>query len=173
MTTKRAWEKQIRRVQKVHQVSRYDAMALIKAEAERIRDAQALVEREVNVVLHRRGLGMSRGRFMESPAGTRPDGSARFDWGRLISYCGLGHERAQLNRDGAPMGDGLFSAMIHAQQTGLFDRPCSIGERMRRCVACGNGFAGRNGALTCSAKCRKRRERKSMKAKDVTLSAKG
>jgi hypothetical protein len=135
----------------------------------------------------RHGLNLWRGKFMETPNGTIKNGVMKFDWGPQLVYAGIGQERNAdgLYFDGESIGprlglyrDGLLKAMSYALKHDLYNAPgvharALVGDALRVCSVDGMLFSGRAGADTCSARCRKRKER-ALKAKgqDVTLIAK-
>lgn len=130
----------------------------------------------VNATLHKSGLGLSRGMYMETPTGI-VDGKMRYEWGKLLTYAGIGQERSSQYFDGEGFtdkttADWFQKAMNYADNHRLWERPpgyYSIGSGARTCQACGSWFvSSRSDAKTCKSKCRKRLQR--MKA-NVTLNS--
>jgi len=104
-----------------------------------------------NQQLHRQGLGVNRGLFMETLIGRKPDGSPKFQWGRKILYWGSFKGRTK-----------LVIAMENYLTHGVkWPDLNPLGQYLKKCSECSTVFAStRSDALTCSAKCRKRASRK-------------
>lgn len=195
---KAEFEKQIRRVWKhFPELSRMQALDMLRDDQLPGEPCRGLVvviplsdkesKARGQAFFRKHGLSMWRGLYMETPTGIK-DGKVAFSWGPQLRYAGLGGER---HRDGVTFdgeavgqrarsrGDGLEIAMVYAMTHGLYEAPgvprrATMGSQVRTCRSCGGWFSGRNGAKTCSAKCRKRLER-ALKAKElqnVTLLAK-
>lgn len=117
--------------------------------------------KDANSLLHRLGLGVNRGLFMETPRGMK-GGKMRFDWGRRLSYWG-----STVGRSALVIAMETYQAKnpgreFRYQQT----QRTLLGEYMRKCLGCGSPFAAtRSDALCCSAKCRKRVSRAGAKGR--------
>ena len=115
-----------------------------------------------NQHLHRLGLGIKRGLYMETPIGIR-DGKMKFQWGRKLSYRGgtTGRSPLIIALEAFQLNPEYFLRQFRSHRTNL-------GEYFRSCQGCGMPFVStRSDAICCSAKCRKRVSR----MKDVTLNA--
>lgn len=117
-------------------------------------------QEDFNKLLHREGLGVSRGLYMEKPVGRKPDGSVKFEWGPRLVYGGLLRGQSLL---------AIAAKKWALEQWSGTGSPASrIGEYARICASCGEPFvSSRSDKLTCSNKCRKRLSR----SKKVTLNS--
>jgi hypothetical protein len=110
--------------------------------------------KDANSLLHRLGLGVNRGLFMETPKGI-VRGKMQFDWGRKLSYRGGVVGRS-------PLIIALEAYEVRNPEGFRYhhNRRNSLGEHVHKCPGCGNPFAStRSDALCCSSKCRKRLSR--------------
>jgi hypothetical protein len=110
-----------------------------------------------NVRLYKDALAVWRGLYMETPK-TKPNGQPErnrsgaitYHWGKKIHYCGSFKGRTLLT-----------IALEKWEVAGCPAPEPKLGEYLKRCAGCGQGFVStRSDALTCDAKCRKRLSRK-------------
>lgn len=131
------------------------------------------MRKDWNVRLYKDALATWRGMYMETPK-VKPEGelvrnkrgAVTYDWGKKLHYCGLFKGRTMLT-----------IALQNWESSGPPPLVNSIGEYLKRCAACHEGFvSSRSDSLTCTARCRKRLSRKlshiNKKAKHVTLNTK-
>jgi hypothetical protein len=178
---KAEFKKQLRGVQKRHPKATYAETLEINRREQLQRKASPSVVKTVNTILHRAGLGLSRGLYMETPAGI-VGGKMRYQWGKQLRYAGIGQERSSQHFDGEGFtdkthSDGFLRAMRYADRHDLWSRPPGyysnpragtyrLGDFTLTCAACGAFFVARKDSRTCSSKCRKRLSRRKT---DVTL----
>ena len=195
--TKAELAKQLRRVKKRYPEASYAELLKInrQEQLQPVISAAAAIKTG-NKELHRIGLGVNRGMYMESPIGV-VDGKMRYRWGKLISYSGIGQESGSGMHfdgeggfsEGKARADGLLTAIHYAEKHDLFERfhieqragtgsltwPAGSTFRLsgdlKTCVVCKSPFVGRSHAKTCRSKCRKALSRAAKKSTgDVTLS---
>ena len=180
---KKELHRQIGRIQKANPGISYEqALKINRREQLQPQRQLKAAAKIVNPILHKAGLGVNRGMYMETPLGI-VDGQMTYRWGKQIRYAGIGQERSATHFDGEGgftdryNSDGLLTAVHYAHRHDLWDRPPGyyshpragtyrLGDFTLTCAACGAFFSARKDSKTCSAKCRKRLSRKKT---EVTL----
>lgn len=120
------------------------------------------MRKDWNVRLYKDALATWRGMYMETPkmGADGPlrnrNGAITFHWGKKIHYAGLFKGRTMLTI--------ALERWDHSPLAAKMPEHNPIGEYLKRCAGCGEGFvSARSDALTCGAKCRKRLSREEKK----------
>lgn len=157
--TKAELKSQLRTLKKRHPNATYADLLRIN-QREKRQPAHPSTE-AINAALHKAGLGVNRGLYMETPVGIR-DGKMQFQWGRKISYRGgtTGRSPLIIAMEAFQLDPEYYLRQFRTARTVL-------GEYSRVCKGCQMSFVStRSDANCCSAKCRKRVSRR-----NVTLNA--
>jgi hypothetical protein len=115
-------------------------------------------------------LSMGRGKYMETPLGIKPDGSIKWNWGRLIAY-GSGRGRTGwIARSDYLAGKGeSFDYGV----LGPFSPP-TVGDHAKLCAWDGKPFIStRSDAITCSPRCKKALQRAAKKGVPFNTKSRG